>query len=125
MPETTPTPQGNYPKPAATHPIDLDAAADRLIAALPGHGRRSENLAREAGISLIMMAMEGGDLMREHSAKGVVTVQVLRGHAALTAGDETHDMRAGELVMLQPEVPHDLRAEEQSVVLLTIGGGAP
>lgn len=125
MPETTKTPSGNYPKPAATHPIDLQAAADRLVAELPGHGRRSENLAREAGVSLILMAMERGDVMAEHQAHGVVTVQVLRGHAALTAGEAAHDLRAGELVLLQPDVRHDLRAEEQSVVLLTIGGGAP
>lgn len=124
MPEPTHLPQGNYPKPAAVHSVDLDGVADRLIAALPGHGRRSENLAREGGTSLIMMAMEGGDLLREHSADGVVMVQVLRGHTTLTAGKETFDLRSGELVMLQPGVRHDLQAEEQSVVLLTIGGGA-
>lgn len=125
MPETTHVPEGNYPKPAPVHQVDLDGVADRLIATLPGHGRRSENLAREAGVSLIMMAMEGGDLLREHSTDGVIMVQVLRGHTTLTVGKETFGLRSGELVMLQPGVRHDLRAEEQSVVLLTIGGGAP
>jgi quercetin dioxygenase-like cupin family protein len=70
------------------------------------------------------MAMEAGDAIAEHSAKGAVTVHLLRGHAVLTAGDESFELRPGRLVLLQPEVRHDIRAEVQSVVMLTVSGGA-
>jgi quercetin dioxygenase-like cupin family protein len=103
--------------------LDLETSADRLLAELPGHRRQSVTLAREAGVSLVMMAMEAGDAINEHSAPGVVTVHVLRGQAAVTAGDEEAELRSGELVMLQPGVRHDVRAAEQAVVLLTITGG--
>lgn len=123
MVETTHIPTGNYPKPAPVHSIDLEATADRLLAELPGSGRRTESLAREAGVSVLMMAMEGGDEIREHSAAGVVTAQLLRGHATLMANGAPNDLRPGQVLVFQPRVRHDVRAEEQSVLLLTITGG--
>ena len=78
------TPTGEYPRAAATHVLDLQLEADRLIAELPGHGRRTRTLAREGGVSVVLMAMEGGDVVKEHSAGGDVTVNLLRAHATLT-----------------------------------------
>jgi quercetin dioxygenase-like cupin family protein len=123
MPRTTHVPAGEYPKSARVHRLDLDARAARLIAKLPGRGRQSETLAREGGVSVVLMVMEAGDALKEHSAPGVVTVHLLSGHVALTAGGEAMEMRPGELALLQGGVGHDLRAEEPSVVLLTVTGG--
>lgn len=123
MPRTTHTPTGDYPHPASVHDLDLTAIADKLTARLPGNRRQSENIARESGVSIVMVAMESGDAIQEHAADGVVSVQVLRGHAILSTPTETVDARPGQLVLFQPGVRHDLRAEEQSVVLLTVTGG--
>jgi quercetin dioxygenase-like cupin family protein len=70
-----------------------------------------------------MMAMETGDTLRDHAANGVVTVQLLSGRAVLTANNQHLDLREGRLAVLQPGVRHDVAAEEQSVLLLTITGG--
>jgi len=123
MPKTTRVPTGAYPKPATVHLLDLSLEADRLMAKLPGHRRQTESLAREAGVSVIMMAMEAGDILKEHSADGVVTIHLVRGHADLAADGKTHDLRPGQMVMLQPGVRHDVHAAEQSVVLLTVAEG--
>jgi quercetin dioxygenase-like cupin family protein len=122
MPETQHHPSGPHPEPASVHYLDLEAEADRLIATLAGHRRRSVNLARESGVSLILMALEAGDAIAEHSAEGVVVVQLLRGHAVVQSGGESFDLRDGQVVLFQPGVRHDIRAEEQSVVLLTVNG---
>ncbi len=123
MPETTHTPAGEYPRPAPAHHIELDAVADQLVSQLPGKRRETKNLARESGVSVLMMAMEAGDAVREHSADGMVTVQALRGCTVLSVGEESFQLLPGHLIMLQPGIRHDIRAEEQSVVLLTITGG--
>jgi quercetin dioxygenase-like cupin family protein len=68
------------------------------------------------------MAMEGGDVVQEHSAEGAVTVSLWRGHVTLTAAGETVEMREGQMVMFAPGIRHDVRAEEQSVLLLTVSG---
>ena len=116
-------PKGDYPAAAAVHLIDLEAAADRLKAKLPGHRRQTETLAREAGTSVVMMAMEAGDAIKEHSATSPVSVQLLRGHIALNAGGQALELRPGQLAFMQPNVPHDVSALEQSVVLLTLAEG--
>ena len=123
MPEVTKTPTGEYPKPAKTHHLDLEAAAAELRAKLPGTRRQTKSLARESGVSVIMMAMEAGDVHEKHSAPGVVTVQLLDGHAVLVSEGTTFDLRTGEMLVFQPRVVHDIRAEEQSVVVLTVTGG--
>lgn len=117
-------PQGNYPAHAAAHLLDLEQAADRLLAQLPGNRRQAETLARESGSSVVLMALEAGDAIQEHSAGGPVSVHVLRGHVQLTAGEEKYDLRPGQLVFMQPNVRHGVAAAEQSVVLLTLSGTA-
>lgn len=117
-------PTGNFPPHASVHTLDLEKTADRLIAQLPGHRRQSETLAREGGTSVVMMAMEAGDIVQEHSAKGPVSVHLLRGHAILTAGGKGVELRPGQLGFMEPGLMHDLRAEQQSVVLLTLSGAA-
>jgi quercetin dioxygenase-like cupin family protein len=119
---TTPShvPTGNYPAHAPVHLLDLEAEADRLLAKLPGHRRQSETLAREAGVSVVMMAMEAGDIVSEHHAKSPVSIQLLRGHARLSVGSQESELRPGQLAFIQPELPHGLHAEEQSVVVITI-----
>lgn len=121
---TTPShvPTGNYPAPAPIHPLDLEATADRLLAKLPGHRRQTESLARESGTSIVMMAMEGGDEIKEHSAGGPVAIHILRGQIQLTAEGQTYDLRPNQLVFMQPDVRHDLHANTQAVVLLSISG---
>ena len=122
MPGTTNKPTGNYPHSASVHHLDLNAIADRLLAGLNGAERNSENIARESGVSLVLMALAKGDKLDEHSSPGVVTVQVLRGVLRLEAAGETEVLQPGHLVMLQPSVPHRHTAEERSVVLLTVTG---
>lgn len=113
-------PKGDHPAPAAVHLLDLEAAADRMAAKLPGHSRHTETLAREAGTSVVMMAMEAGDAIKEHSAKSPVSIQLLRGHVALNAGGQALELRPGQLAFLQPDIRHDVQALEQSVILLTL-----
>jgi quercetin dioxygenase-like cupin family protein len=119
---TLPThvPQGEYPHQTPVHYIDLETEADRLVSELPGYGRRSRNLAREGGISIVLMAMESGDRLAQHSSDGTVIIQVLRGQVSLTANGHSQSMRDGEAALLQPNIKHDIAAEEQSVVVLTV-----
>ncbi|MBE0608060.1 MAG: AraC family ligand binding domain-containing protein [Dehalococcoidia bacterium] len=123
MPDTTHIPAGDYPNKAPVHHLDLALEAQRLLEKLPGHRRQTRNLAREAGVSVLMMAMETGDILRDHATDGVVTVQLLSGRATLASDNEHVDLRKGHLAVLQPGVRHDVTAGEQSVLLLTITGG--
>jgi quercetin dioxygenase-like cupin family protein len=123
MPRTTHTPAGAHPAPAQVHHLDLETAADELTARLAGHGRQSQSLARESGTSLVLMAMEAGDQVAEHSARGVVTIQALRGEGVVSADGRQYPLGKGQVVMFQPGVRHSIAADQRSVFLLTVTGG--
>ena len=123
MPDTTHIPAGDFPNKAPVHHIDLEAEAHELLEKLPGHRRQAKTIARESGVSVLLMAMEAGDVLPDHAANGVVTVQLLSGHAVLASGNQRVELRKGHLAMLQPGVRHDVTAEEQSLLLLMITGG--
>jgi len=123
MPKTTAVPKGNYPKSVKVHYLDLGSEAEELLSRLPGHRRQAKELSREAGVSVIMMAMEAGDALREHAAKGVAMVQVLSGHVTLASDDNVNSLTPGQLVLFQPDICHDVEAVERSVVLLIVTGG--
>jgi quercetin dioxygenase-like cupin family protein len=49
-----------------------------------------------------------------------VVIHTLRGRITVKTLNDTHDLAAGQLVMLDPEVVHDVTAVESSDMLLTI-----
>jgi quercetin dioxygenase-like cupin family protein len=86
------------------------------------HGHRQIALYKHghghATVALFRFKQGGG--MAEHSAPGTVFVQVLEGRLVLRAQGENHVVSQGELLVLAPGMPHDVRAEEDSVMLLTV-----
>jgi quercetin dioxygenase-like cupin family protein len=120
MPDTTHQPTGEYPHPAAIHHVDLTAESDGLLQQLPGTRRQGKNLAREGGLSVLLMAMEAGDELDEHAAAGPAAIQVLRGSIVVTSEETALTLGEGEMAMYQPGVRHGVRADQRAVILLTV-----
>jgi quercetin dioxygenase-like cupin family protein len=55
-----------------------------------------------------------------HRAKGVVTIQVLKGHLQVTVDDHAHDLHPSHLLVLAPSIMHNVVALEESQMLLTV-----
>jgi quercetin dioxygenase-like cupin family protein len=101
----------------------LSALADELLteartassrrAARTIYGGRAHDL-RQTVIALTRDASLG-----EHESPGEATLQVLTGQVRVHAGDETWTANAGDHVVIPPR-RHDLHAEADSVVLLTV-----
>lgn len=68
----------------------------------------------------IRIAMRKGHVMKEHKTPYPIVVEIFEGHITFGVKGESHDLKKGDLVYLQGEVPHDLRAEEDSTVRLTL-----
>ena len=58
--------------------------------------------------------------MERHSAQGEVTIHVLEGRLLIEADGDDHDLPAGHILILDPNVLHDVRAPESSAMLLTV-----
>ena len=104
------------------HRIDLAAALETL------DGEHHESTERHRQITvfhkgplrMVLFAFEAGAGLPSHRAPGFVVIHTLRGRITVKTLNDSHDLAAGQLVMLDPEVVHDVTAVESSDMLLTI-----
>ncbi|MEV8635713.1 cupin domain-containing protein [Streptosporangium sp. NPDC051023] len=73
----------------------------------------------EHSLRQTLIALDAGQRLGEHENPGEATVHVLHGRVRLSAGDDSWDGSAGDLLIV-PEARHDLEAVEAAVVLLTV-----
>ena len=67
-----------------------------------------------------LIALRAGSALDEHENPGEATVQVLHGQVSLSANGSSTDGSAGDL-MVVPDARHALKANEDSVILLSVG----
>lgn len=91
----------------------------------PRAGHRQITLLQRPPVTQVLFSFEADGHLDQHSARGLVTIHVLEGKLQVKAEGE-HDLVAGDVLVLDPDVPHDVRASEQSAMLLTVhlGQGA-
>ena len=77
-------------------------------------------LAKNDIFEAIRLIIPKGHALGRHHATGMITFQCLEGRIAFTAGESTHELRAGDWLFLNPGEPHSLVGLEESSALLTI-----
>lgn len=104
------------------HLLDLPASLRALRAEPRGgaDGHRQITLVHHGPVRLVLFAFEAGGRLPQHTAPGWVTIHVLRGVVHVRTPDSSHELAAGQLLALAPDVQHDLDAREESDVLLGI-----
>jgi len=87
-------------------------------------GRNAITLTKEPGLRLVLMLLGKGTKISEHQAAGPLTFHVLTGSVTFRAGARVESLGAGELIVLESTVPHEVEALEESACLLTLAGAA-
>jgi quercetin dioxygenase-like cupin family protein len=108
---------------AASHQvIDLQAAAADLAAEARSSPQRhrQKTLSRFGTTTVALFHFEKGSSMPEHVAHGTVSLHILEGRMSLQAEGKQHSLAAGQILVLAPGVPHDLHADEDSRMLMTL-----
>jgi quercetin dioxygenase-like cupin family protein len=102
--------------------FDLDAAARELSAEPPGGSQRhrQKTLYRHGNSTLALFLFPAGTGLREHRTNGTVFIHVVSGRMTVTAQGERHELSAGRVLVMAPDVPHDVHAEQDSRMLLTV-----
>lgn len=101
----------------------LDSEIARLTPDVPS-GRRSETLLKTPTLRVVLVTMRAGTELHEHTAPGVITIQALTGRFAVTVDGRVHELATGELLALETDVRHAVRAVEDGAFLLTIAWAA-
>ena len=78
-------------------------------------------LMKTPGMTVVLTALKAGSVMHEHQASGPVTIHVLSGKVGIDFVGEGVEVCSGELVTVDPLVAHEVKALEESVILLTVG----
>ena len=104
------------------HRIDLTAALASLRVEHHDSTERHRQITvfHKGPLRMVLFAFEAGAGLPSHRAPGFVVIHTLRGRITVKTLNDTHDLAAGQLVTLDPEVVHDVTAVESSDMLLTI-----
>jgi quercetin dioxygenase-like cupin family protein len=94
--------------------VDLRPLGSRLAAT------RTHALVRTASFEAVRLVVPAGTEIPSHKVRGQITLQCIEGHAQLGLTDETIDLRAGDWVYLDGDVPHSVKGIEDASLLLTI-----
>lgn len=84
-------------------------------------GHTARTLLREGDLRVVLVAMSAGARIAEHRAKATASVHALSGHVRLRLPEGLADVTAGQLLVLERGVPHDVEAVAESAFLLTLG----
>lgn len=97
----------------AAHQLEAARASSAGRSAVTLHGGREHDLRQT------LIALTAGTRLGEHESPGEATLQVLEGDVTLHAGEDAHDLQAGDHGVIPPQ-RHDLVARTDAVVLLTV-----
>ena len=89
---------------------------------IPTDGTISRKLFEDERLRLVVFGFDAGQELTEHTSSAEVIVQVVSGRITLTVEGTAHLLTPASWLLLEPRRPHSLRAEEPSIVLLTLVG---
>lgn len=103
-----------------TFSLKSEAIALRETPAWRDSGHSAKTLVRTRDARVVLIAMRAGTKISEHKTDHGVSVQVLDGRVQLHMPTERVELGVQEMVFLAAGEPHDVVAQEDSTVLVTI-----
>lgn len=85
-------------------------------------GRLGRTLVKEGDLRLTMTVLAEGAEVDTHHAAAPMTLQVLEGRLQYRVGDEDLELSAGQFLFFGPGHARDIRALQDTALLLTITG---
>ena len=112
------------PEPTGSPFLSFDLAGELERLRTEDHpwqaGRNAKILVKYPNLRILLVGLRPGTHIAEHHAAGPISIQIITGHILVRAAGKPFDLREGQLLALEAEVPHDLEALTESAVLVTI-----
>ncbi len=86
----------------------------------PESGKQSIVLLDDANTKVVLFAFAPGSGLTEHVAPLPAIIQIIKGEAALTVGNETVAGKPGTWIQMAAKTPHSIKAKSLVVMLLTL-----
>ena len=82
--------------------------------------RNSVTVVKTPNLSIVLTAIKKGAALCGHEVDGPVTLQVVSGAIQFGVAGEPRELAAGAVIALDRAIPHDIKALQDSELLLTI-----
>lgn len=69
---------------------------------------------------IVLIGLHENGELKTHTAPGFISVQVLEGHMQFTTEEKVVELQKGQMITLQPEIPHSVLAKVETFFLLTL-----
>ena len=86
----------------------------------PDSGKQSVILLDDAHTKVVLFAFASGHGLNEHVASFPAIIQIIKGDADLTVGQESVSGKPGTWVQMAAKTPHCIKAKTPVVMLLTL-----
>jgi quercetin dioxygenase-like cupin family protein len=104
--------------------LEFEVAAEMsdLVRRVKGNKskRTAKTLVKEGPLRVLLVALDEGGRLEEHSVAGPFSVQCLLGRAVVSVEGEAHELSTGGLLVVDADTPHDVSAKEASALLITM-----
>lgn len=101
--------------------FDLTQEIERFNPAGASSGRRATTLIKGDRLRVVLVTMNEGAELNEHTAPGPITIQTLRGRFIVSVENDEYALPESSMISIAAHVPHAVRAEAPGAFLLTIG----
>jgi quercetin dioxygenase-like cupin family protein len=100
----------------------LDASVGILedLVAFQEAGITSRTIIESPVTTVTIFAFDKGQALSEHSAPFNALVQVASGKLVITIGGKPNTVSKGQMIIMPADIPHALRAEQKSIMILTM-----
>lgn len=118
-------PEGERLLDAPVIPINLNASIAQLKGEV-GYEKNDRNaitLFHSERMRIVLIALHAGAEISEHSVTGPCSILAIDGHVEVRAGSDSFPLGPGEAVAMQDAIVHSVKAEGESVILLTLAAG--
>jgi quercetin dioxygenase-like cupin family protein len=83
-------------------------------------GRLGRTLAKAGRLRITLVALNAGIEVGTHHAESPLTIQLLDGALSFRLAGREHELKPGQVLFFGPGEAHDIRAVEESALLLTL-----
>ena len=120
-------PEGERIVDAAQVTIDLHSFTEQIRAekAWKDTDRNAITVFKSDGMRIVLIALHKDAEMKKHTAKGMISVQVIEGKIIFTTDEQSVELNKGQMLALHEGMPHSVLAKEETIFLLTLTTTSP
>jgi quercetin dioxygenase-like cupin family protein len=81
--------------------------------------RNGITLVKNDRLTIVLTCLQKGAAIERNSIDGMITIQVIDGRLEITTDADNFELKEKEIITLQPNITHSLKAVKETAFLLT------